>query len=74
MGGGRGNVPIPGDTISLNASDLLSQAKEEQTSLRDELKTVLDELTYPKLLESDKGMTENAKAIMNESPLTIFVG
>jgi len=26
------------------------------------------------LLESDKGMTENAKAIMNESPLTIFVG
>ena len=69
-----GNVPIPGDTISLNASDLLSQAKDEQTSLRDELKTVLDELTYPKLLESDKGMTENAKAIMNESPLTIFVG
>ena len=69
-----GNVPIPGDTISLNASDLLSQAKDEQTSLRDELKTVLDELTYPKLLETDKGMTENAKAIMNEAPLTIFVG
>ena len=69
-----GNVPIPGESISLNASDLLSQAKEEQSSLREELKTILDELTYPKLLESDKGMVDNAKAIVTESPLKIFVG
>ena len=69
-----GNVPIPGENVSLNASDLLSQAKEEQQALRDELKTILDELTYPKLLEADKGMIDNAKAIVAESPLKIFVG
>ena len=69
-----GNVPIPGENVSLNASDLLSQAKEEQQTLRDELKTILDELTYPKLLETDKGMVDNAKAIVAESPLKIFVG
>ena len=69
-----GNVPIPGESISLNAGDLLSQAKEEQASLREELKTILDELTYPKLLESDKGMVDNAKAIVSETPLKIFVG
>ena len=69
-----GNVPIPGENVSLNASDLLSQAKEEQQALRDELKTILDELTYPKLLETDKGMVDNAKAIVTESPLKIFVG
>lgn len=69
-----GNVPIPGENVSLNASDLLSQAKEEQQALRDELKTILDELTYPKLLETDKGMIDNAKAIVAESPLKIFVG
>ncbi len=69
-----GNVPIPGENVSLNASDLLSQAKDEQTALRDELKTILDELTYPKLLESDKTMAENAKGLMGEIPNGIFVG
>ena len=69
-----GNVPIPGENVSLNASDLLSQAKAEQDALRDELKTILDELTYSKLLAEDKGMIDNAKAIVAESPLKIFVG
>jgi len=69
-----GNVPIPGENVSLNASHLLSQAKAEQDALRDELKTILDELTYSKLLAEDKGMIDNAKAIITESPLKIFVG
>jgi hypothetical protein len=69
-----GNVPIPGENITLNASDLLGQAKAEQDALRDELKAILDELTYPKLLESDKSMVDNAKAIVTETPLKIFVG
>ncbi len=69
-----GNVPIPGENVSLNASDLLSQAKEEQTALREELTKILDELTYGKLLEADKAMVDNAKGIVTESPLKIFVG
>lgn len=69
-----GNVPIPGENISLNASDLLGQAKAEQDALRDELKTILDELTYNKLLATDKEMVDNAKAIVTETPLKIFVG
>ena len=69
-----GNVPIPGENVSLNASDLLSQAKEEQQALRDELKTILDEMTYPKLIESDKSMTENVKDIIADVPNGIFVG
>ena len=69
-----GNVPIPGENVSLNASDLLSQAKEEQEKLREELKTILDELTYPKLVASDKEMAENAKNIMADVPNGIFVG
>ncbi len=69
-----GNVPIPGENVSLNASDLLSQAKEEQQALRDELKTILDEMTYPKLIETDKTMTENVKNIIADVPNGIFVG
>jgi hypothetical protein len=69
-----GSIPIPGDNISLNASDLLSQAKDEQNALRDELKTQLDEMTYPKLLETDASMSENAQKMVENVPLKIFVG
>jgi len=69
-----GNIPIPGDNISLNASDLLSQAKDEQQTLREELKTQLDEMTYPKLLATDAEMTENAQKTVSKTPLKIFVG
>jgi hypothetical protein len=69
-----GNVPIPGENVSLNASDLLSQAKDEQQTLREELTKILDELTYNKLLETDKAMVDSAKAIVAETPLKIFVG
>ena len=69
-----GTVPIPGETVNLNASDLLSQAKEEQTALREELNKVLDETTYSKLIETDKGMIDNQNAIIKNSPLKIFVG
>jgi len=69
-----GSIPIPGDNISLNASDLLSQAKDEQNALREELKTQLDEMTYPKLLATDSEMTNNAQNVVGKTPLKIFVG
>ena len=69
-----GNIPIPGDNVTLNASDLLSQAKEEQQALREELKKILEETTYDKLIETDKNMVNNQNSIVNNSPLGIFVG
>ena len=69
-----GNIPIPGESISLNASDLLGQAKDEQSSLIEELTKVLDEMTYPKLMTQDAEMTEKAKDISADVPLKIFVG
>ncbi len=69
-----GQVPIPGDNISLNASDLLGQAKEEQSVLREELSKILDETTYSKLIETDKAMVDNQNAIIKNSPIKIFVG
>ena len=67
-------IPIPGESVTLNASDLLSQAKEEQEKLREELKTVLDELTYPKLLETDVSAMNSANEILKSIPYHIFVG
>ena len=69
-----GTVPIPGDTITLNASDLLGQAKDEQTTLRDELKTILDEMTYDKLIEKEASVVENTTKVQDKTPLPVFVG
>ena len=69
-----GNVPIPGDNVSLNASDLLSQASAEQQALREELNKQLDELLYVKLAETDKAMIDNTDAIVAKAPMKIFVG
>ena len=67
-------IPIPGESVNLNGGELLSQAKDEQTSLREELIKLLDELTYTKLAEDDKNFIENASGLQKAIPLTIFVG
>ena len=67
-------IPIPGESVTLNHSELLSQAKEEQNALREELKTVLDELTYPKLVATDSELMDSANKIMQNIPYNIYVG
>lgn len=67
-------VPIPGESINLNGADLLSQAKDEQASLKEELKTILAEMTYDKLAETTANMSENATKVLEKFPLNIFVG
>jgi hypothetical protein len=67
-------LPIPGESVTLNYADLLSQAKEEKQMLREELKTVLDELTYGKLAEGDAAKLEAATKAQQNIPITIFVG
>ena len=58
----------------MNGADLVSTAKEEQTALRDELKEILDELTYGKLIEGDAEALENSNRVMAQIPMPIFVG
>ena len=67
-------LPIPGDNVTLNHSELLSQAKEEQEKLRTELKEVLDQLTYTAIMEDDAKIAESASKINNSIPMKIFVG
>ena len=67
-------IPIPGESVTLNGPALISEAKEEQEKLREELKGVLDELTYSKLMESDAGLVDNANKIQEKIPLAVYVG
>jgi len=67
-------IPIPGEAVTLNAADLLSQAKNEQDALREELKATFDELTYPKLAEQDGVLSDNAEKVLSDIPTGIYVG
>jgi len=69
-----GSIPIPGETVNLNGADLITQAKDEQEKLREELKTVLDELTYSKLAEQDAGVMSNVNTAQKFVPLLIYQG
>ena len=67
-----GTIPIPGENLTLNASELLSQAKDEQNALRDELKAVLDEMVYAALAERDAGMANSITTLKQSAPLPIY--
>ena len=68
------SIPIPGESITLNATDLLSQASNEQTSLKEELKKILDEMTYRALTENNAAMVTANSTIQEEVPLLIYQG
>ena len=67
-------VPIPGESVTLNGSALISEAKAEQDKLREELKTTLAEMTYNKLAERTAVMTDNVEKVLDKVPNYIFVG
>jgi len=69
-----GAIPIPGESVSLNAADLLAQAKTEQAELREELKTLLAETTYDQLATVDSGLQDSTKKVLENVPTGIFVG
>ena len=69
-----GSIPIPGESVTLNGAELISQAQNEQTALREELKTVLDEQTYGRLMAGDAELVANAGNIQSKVPMKIFVG
>ena len=67
-------VPIPGESVTLNAAELLSQAKTEQDLLRDELKQILDEITYEQLGTTVSSLEDSATKVLQNVPVGILVG
>jgi len=67
-------IPIPGESVTLNHSELLSQAKEEQQQLKDKLAETLKEMEYTELAKDDSERAEATATTFKNSPLPIFVG
>ena len=68
------SIPIPGDAVTLDGPALISQGQTEQDKLREELKTVFDELTYAKLAATDAEMSDAINKVEEKVPLLIYPG
>lgn len=67
-------IPIPGESVQLNGTALITDARAEMKELRDELTKLLDETTYDKLLAQDVSIAENSSKTLNYAPNLIYVG
>ncbi len=69
-----GQIPIPGNNVTLNGDKLITEGREEQKTLREELQKVLDELTYEKITEIQKNITTNTSEVAKTFPYFVYVG
>ena len=64
-----GSIPIPGGDLSLNGSDLLTQAKSEKEELIKQLSEMLESLTYDKIVETDTARAEQIRKQLSMIPM-----
>ena len=64
-------IPIPGQTLSLNGDELISNGREDLTRLRDQLKELLESTTYDKVLEMEAAKTENLMKVLRGIPIPL---
>jgi len=64
-----GNIPIPGGDLQLNGTDLVSQGREEQTNMKEQMNSLLESLTYDKMLEGEAAKAGNLQTVLKTVPI-----
>jgi hypothetical protein len=64
-------VPIPNGDVTLNGEDLISQARDDKEKLYNELKELLESLTYEKLIEQEAIKVENMIKQLRAIPMPL---
>ena len=67
-------IPIPGESVTLDGPAMITQGQGEQEKLREELKTIFDELTYAKIALGDGELTDAINKIQEKVPMLIYTG
>lgn len=67
-------VPIPGDTVTLNQSELTAAATAEKNALVERLRSYFDETSRDKLMERRVSETENRMKELASVPYPIYIG
>jgi hypothetical protein len=67
-------VPVPGDSVTLNQSDLLASATKDKGDLLEQLRNMLDSTSRQKQLEMKKSESDSIQGTLNNVPLPIYIG
>lgn len=65
------SVPVPNAEITLNGDALVSQGREDQEKLSDQLLEFLNELTYDKIAEREAAISENIQKQLRMIPMPL---
>jgi hypothetical protein len=68
------SIPTLNGDLNLDGPELVSDARAEQDALRQELKDILEELTYDKLAAREAEKADALVRTLQRVPLPIFVG
>jgi hypothetical protein len=67
-------VPVPGAEVTLNAADLISKGKDQQTALRERLRGDLADMSRQAQLERKQSENQSISSTLNEVPMFIYIG
>ena len=68
------SIPIPNSEITLNGADLVTQGREEQTTLATDLRAALDKVSRQAQLEKQQAENVAMQETLSKIPLKIYVG
>lgn len=68
------SIPIPNGDLNLNGPELITDARQEQDYLRNELKGLLEEMTYDKLAAKQAEQSAAVEQVLMKVPLGIWIG
>ena len=67
------SIPIPGDTVTTNATELRGEATAEKASLIEELKLILEESSRSKYLERQANEAQHIQDTFGKVPYPIYI-
>lgn len=68
------SVPIPGGDLQLDGADMVNDARTEMDALRNELRDLLDQMSYDRLAAKEAEQAESLMRVLSGVPLKIYVG
>ena len=68
------DIPVPGESTTLNHGDLLSQAESEKQVLKEELREMLDQMSRQAQLERKQAESDVLAQQLAKVPLKLYVG
>lgn len=65
------SIPIPGADLQLNGDDLIVQAREDKENLISQMKDMMEDLTYDKILEKEANKAESINKQLKYIPMPL---